>query len=124
MTHQTEIIRQHQQVCDELYQCVLEENRHLRQHGVAAGAEHMARKRLLLTRLDEALDAMRGIPEDTARDTLAAVQIENARARILQILQLERENEQLLVRGSRPATRPAASASAAAMLQKIYARNT
>lgn len=123
MTDPAEILRQHQQVCDELYQCVLEENRHLRQHGIAPGEEHLARKRLLLARLDGAVDAMRQVPSGAARAAGASAQAENGRARILQILQLERENEQLHARGSRPDTRPAAAASAAGMLQKIYSRS-
>jgi hypothetical protein len=123
--NQSETLRQHQAVCDELYQCVLDENRHLRQHMTAPDAAQVARKRSLLTRLDGALDAMREIPAETARDSRIAAQIENGRARILQILQLERENEQLLLRCSTTGTRQKPpAASAAGMLQKIYARNS
>jgi hypothetical protein len=123
--NQSEIIRQHQAVCDELYQCVLDENRHLRQHMTAPDQAQVSRKRALLSRLDEALDAMREIPAETTRDAKIAAQIENGRARILQILQLERENEQLLLRCSTPGQpqKPTA-ASAAGMLQKIYSRNS
>jgi hypothetical protein len=122
---QLETLLQHQKVCDDLYQCVLDQNRHLRQHMTAPDESQLALKRALLGKLDEALDAMRGLPADTARDPEVANQIEKGRARILQILQLERENEQLLLRCSTPGSRPAApSASSAGMLQKIYARNS
>jgi hypothetical protein len=123
--NQSETLRQHQAVCDELYQCVLDENRHLRQHMTPPDEAQVSRKRALLTRLDEALDAMREIPAETARDAKIAAQIENGRARILQILQLERENEQLLLRCSAPGLRAKPpAASAAGMLQKIYSRNS
>jgi len=78
-----------------------------------------------LEQLDESLAALRALPAASARDPEARAQLENTRARILQILQLDKENEQLLLRcsltGARatPAAAPAASVS---MLQKIYAR--
>jgi hypothetical protein len=123
--NQSDILRRHQAVCDELYQCVLDENRHLRQHMTVPDQAQVSRKRALLTRLDEALDAMREIPTETARDAKVAAQIENGRARILQILQLERENEELLQRCSTPGVhKKTSAASAAGMLQKIYARNS
>jgi hypothetical protein len=122
---QLDTLRQHQQVCDDLYQCVLDQNRHLRQYMTAPDQAQVSLKRTLLGKLDEALDAMRELPSDTARDADVAAQIEKGRARILQILQLERENEQLLLRCSTPGGRPAAAGSSAAgMLQKIYGRNT
>jgi hypothetical protein len=124
MTH-LDTLRQHQQVCDDLYQCVLDQNRHLRQHMTAPDPAQLSLKRTLLGKLDKVLDAMRGLPSDSARDAEVASQIEKGRARILQILQLERENEQLLLRCSTPGSRPAApSPSDAGMLQKIYARNS
>ncbi len=79
----------------------------------------------MLEQLDASLAALRALPAASARDPEARAQLENTRARILQILQLDKENEQLLLRcsltGARatPAAAPAASVS---MLQKIYAR--
>jgi hypothetical protein len=58
-------------------------------------------------------------------DPQLRAQLENTRARILQILQLDKENEQLLLRCSLAANRPADTAAPTAsvsMLQKIYAR--
>jgi hypothetical protein len=79
----------------------------------------------LLARLDTTLGALRAVPAASARDPQLRAQLENTRARILQILQLDKENEQLLLRCSLAANRPADTAAPTAsvsMLQKIYAR--
>jgi hypothetical protein len=123
---QTEIIQEHHKLCDEIYQCALEENRFLRQNQRAPGPEFLTRKGTLLQKLDRSLTALRGLPAASARDPETRAQLETTRGRILQILQLDKENEQLLLRcslasgrGPAPGTAPAASVS---MLQKIYAR--
>lgn len=119
-------IRDHQQLCDDIHQCVLEENRMLRQHQRAPDAAFVARKRELLDRLDASLAGLRTIPAGSVRDPQVRDVLEKTRARILQILQLDKENEQLLLRVSLPAQRPAsasqAPAASVAMLQKIYSR--
>ena len=122
---QSETLQAHHRLCDAIHQGALEENRFLRQHQRAPGADFLTRKRTLLEQLDESLAALRTLPAASARDPEARAQLENTRARILQILQLDKENEQLLLRCSllgpraTPTTAPAASVS---MLQKIYAR--
>lgn len=117
-------IREHQQLCDEIHQCVLDENRLLRQHQRAPDAAFLTRKRQLLERLDTTLVALRSIPAASVRDPELRQVLERSRARILQILQLDKENEQLLLRVSMGGGKPASSAPAAsvAMLQKIYSR--
>lgn len=121
---QLETIREHHQLCDEIHQCVLEENRFLRQHQRTPDAAALDRKRALLAKLDASLAALRQVPAASARDPETREQLEKTRARILQILQLDKENEQLLLRCSLGANKPAATAPAAsvAMLQKIYSR--
>lgn len=122
---QLETIRAHHALCDEIHQCVLEENRFLRQHQRTPDAAFLERKRALLEKLDRTLAALRAVPAASARDPETREQLEKTRARILQILQLDKENEQLLLRcsltGGRATTAAAPSASAT-MLQKIYAR--
>jgi hypothetical protein len=121
-----EALQQHQQLCDELHQLALEENRFLQQSRRAPDGSLLERKRALLTRLDETLAALRS----ASRDGLSAANfrqaVEKTRSRILQILQLDRENEQLLLRvsltGNRLATAPA-PAGDPSMLQKIYQRH-
>jgi hypothetical protein len=84
------------------------------------------RKRDLLERLDSSLERLREVPAGRIRDPETQGVLEGTRARILQILQLDKENEQLLLRyslsGPKPAT--AAPSPSASMLQKIYARTT
>lgn len=123
-----EALRQHQAICDELYALALEENRFLQQHRRTPGADLLARKRALLDRLDAALAALRAAPSDGARGSEMRAALDRARSRILQILQLDRENEQLITRYSlaRPggdAAPAAAPAPPAGMLQKIYSRH-
>jgi len=118
-------LQQHQQLCDDIYQCVLDENRFLRQHQRVPDAAMLARKRILLGQLDDSLTALRAVPASSAREPSLQAGLEKNRARILQILQMEKENEQLLLRCSLASTTggaAAAPAPASSLLQKIYAR--
>ena len=123
---QCEAIQEHHQLCDEIHQCILDENRFLRQQQRAPDAALLERKRTLLTKLDTTLAALRTIPAASARDPEMRAQLEKTRARILQILQLDKENEQLLLRCSLATARPAGATpgptASVSMLQKIYAR--
>lgn len=118
------LLQQHQQLCDEIHACVLEENHFLRQHQRAPVNAFLERKRELLARLDLVVDGLRQQPAGSARDTETRARLEATRARILQILQLDKENEQLLLRCSLSTARPAGAPpkASASMLQKIYAR--
>jgi len=123
-----ETLQQHLQVCDELYQLAHEENRHLKEHRRAPDAALLDRKRALLERLDQSLTSLRTGPTDSPTDRDTRQLVEKVRSRILQILQLDKENEQLLLRvslsrGLEPAATPVPAASPA-MLQKIYTRAT
>lgn len=115
-----EILTAHQQVCNELHTLALEENRHLRLHQCAPDAAQAERKRELLIRLDESTRALKTLVP--SGDPAQKVLREKARDRTLQILELNRENEQLLLRSSlaRPETKP--SIMPAAMLQSVYGR--
>jgi len=122
----TEALQQHQKLCDELYQLALEENAFLQQHRRPPEASLLDRKRALLERLDQTLLALRTTPRTGTPEGAFHSALEKTRARILQILQLDRENEQLLLRyslsGGRQASTPAAP-PAPSMLQKIYRRH-
>jgi hypothetical protein len=121
-----EALQQHQQVCDELHALALEENRFLQQHQRAPEPALLDRKRSLLARLDATLAALRSAPREGAGTQPFRQALEKTRARILQILQLDRENEQLLLRFSLATGRlaPAAPSPApASLLQKIYQRH-
>jgi hypothetical protein len=122
-----EALQQHQQVCDELHSLALDENRHLQQHRRAPDAPLLERKRTLLTRLDDTLLALRTASREGLSASDFRQAIEKTRSRILQILQLDKENEQLLLRyslaGPRMEGTPMPAASPA-VLQKIYQRHS
>lgn len=122
-----EALRQHQQVCDELHTHALDENRHLQQHQRAPDAPMIERKRTLLSQLDDTLVALRAAPRDGATSSDFRQALDKTRSRILQILQLDKENEQLLLRfslaGNRMAGTPA-TATPPSVLQKIYQRHS
>lgn len=120
-----EALQQHQQLCDELHALSLEENSFLQQHHRAPGPEFAERKRRLLERLDTVLAALRSAPKGALGDASLRTALDATRSRVLQILQLERENEQLLLRVSLSGQRVTPSSSAPpGMLQKIYQRHT
>lgn len=126
----TEALQSHLTLCDELYQLALEENRFLKQQQRVPDAVLLDRKRALLARLDTSLNTLKGggagiapARSDPARKEI----VEKARSKILQILHLDRENEQLLLRhslGARP--KPAAPAPVAgpSHLQRLYERHS
>lgn len=116
----------HQQICDELHELALEENRFLQQHRRAPDESLLQRKRALLARLDEALSALRAATKEEAGQPAVRQALDKARARVLQVLQLDKENEQLLLRFSLSAGRPESTGGAvpSAMLQKIYQRHS
>ena len=120
-----EALHQHLQVCDDLHALILEENNFLQQNRRAPDAPLLERKRTLLERLDHTLTALRAAPRDGNTGSPWRQALDKTRTRILQILQLDRENEQLLLRCSLATNRtPAAvTAPSVGMLQKIYQRH-
>lgn len=120
MTHQ-DPLQNHRKLCDELYQFALEENRFLKEQCRPPAPELIERKRALLARLEESLAALRAAPRDSATSAENRAASEQAKARMLQFLHLDRENEQLLLRHSLsprpPATAPLAGA---ATVQRAY----
>ena len=109
---QTEALLAHRQLCEELQQLALEENRFLKEHRRPPEPAHLERKRALIARLDTSLATLREAPPARPGDTERRALIEGAREKILQILHLDRENEQLMLRFtlSRPGHAPRASA--------------
>ena len=121
-----EALQHHQQVCDELHTLALDENRHLQQYRRAPDAPLLDRKRSLLSRLDGTLLALRSASREGLNASDFRQAIEKTRSRILQILQLDKENEQLLLRFSLAGNRltgEAAPTAPPSMLQKIYQRH-
>lgn len=122
-----QILQRHQDLCNELHQLALEENSFLQQHRRAPDATLLETKKALLARLDESLVALRTVPRNGDEGATYRALLDKTRAKILQILQLDRENEQLLLRFSLSGGVPPASAPitpSQSMLQKIYQRHS
>lgn len=125
----TEALQSHLTLCDELYQLALEENRFLKQQQRVPDADLLNRKRSLLTRLDASLTELKAgadLPAPLRPEAGRKEIIEKARGKILQILHLDRENEQLLLRyslGARPKPVAPAPAAAPSHLQRLYERH-
>ncbi len=113
-------LAKHLTLVDDLHRLALEENRILKAHGRLPGAEVAERKRAMLARLDESLTALRGTgsPLPAGERILA----EQAKARMLQFLHLDRENEQLLLRCSlgKPPGIPAGAAAHRSLVGRTY----
>ncbi len=116
-----EAIQNHRAICDELYALAVEENRFLQENRRPPEPALVERRRAALKRLDDAVGALRTVPSGGARDPSRREALEKTQARIMQILQLDRENEQLLTRHSLSRGTPApADSPERGMLQRIY----
>ena len=116
-----EAIQNHRAICDDLYALAVEENRYLQEQRRPAEPALVERRRAVLKRLEEAVGALRSMPAGGIKDPARREALEKTQARIMQILQIDRENEQLLTRYSlsRGAPPPAAGVDRGT-LQRIY----
>ena len=120
-----EALAQHRQICDVLYDIALEENRFLQQQQRPPEQTLIERKRTALEKLDETMAALRAVPSGSVREPELRAALDKIRSRIMQILQLDKENEQLLLRYSLSRGTPVPGPSVApGMLQKIYSRHS
>lgn len=126
----TEALQSHLTLCDELYQLALEENRFLKQQQRVPETALLDRKRALLTRLDASLNILKAgseTPPPLRSEPGRKEIIEKAKGKILQILHLDRENEQLLLRyslGARPKATAPTVLAAPSRLQRLYERHS
>ena len=109
-----EVLERHRQICDDLYQLALEENQFLQENKRPYGADLLDRRQVLLDRLTNNLGALKQAlaPAPGEAKDLGELR-ERVRARILQIIHLDRETEKLILRyslQSRGGGAPAASA--------------
>ena len=114
----------HTALCEEIYDLMIEENRHLRSSGKPPADALLSRKSVLLGTLSFSLERIRAeLAESAPASPDIRKAVKKAQQTILRALLLDRENEQLLLkctmqRGSvTPMPRPAAS-----HLQRTYAR--
>ncbi|HEY1763981.1 MAG TPA: hypothetical protein VGF85_03595 [Opitutaceae bacterium] len=120
-----EAIQNHRAICDDLYGLAVEENRFLQEQHRPAEPALIERRRAVLKRLDEAVTALRSLPAGGVKDPGRRDALEKTQARIMQILQIDRENEQLLTRYSLSrGTPPPSAAVDRGILQRIYSGGT
>lgn len=114
----SDLLARHLALCDELHRLCLEENRVLKQEGRPPDEAWRESKRALSARLDQSLaDLKNRAPGERGGELL-----EQARQRCLQILHLDRENEQLLLRCSLGPARPAPPPASPAAAARAYGR--
>ena len=97
-------LTQHLALCDELHQLCLEENRILKQQRIPPDAAWRERKQELAVRFEASVAALRARPNAVGEH--GGELLERTKQRSLQILHLDRENEQLLLRCSLAPSRP------------------
>ena len=97
------MVDRHLELCDELLQILNEENRALRQQGGVISDELLEQKRSYLPRLDESLAELKRLQLESP-EILPAVKekLTSAQNKIMRILLLDRENEQLLLKSVIP----------------------
>ena len=120
----------HLQLCEELHQLALEENKFIKEHQRPPDARLVERRKELMDRLDASLSLLKEpatttVPADRDLRERRRDIVEKSRTRIRQILHLQKENEQLILRyslgGPRPTVQPVAPP--ASHLQKLYDRH-
>lgn len=122
-----ETLQKHQILCDEIHQLALEENRFLKQFQRVPDTVITEKKRELLARLESSLGSLKEINAElqatgaTRTPGVDKVSMEKLRSRIMQILLLDRENEQLLIRYSLGgAAKPPSVPPPPSRLQQLY----
>ncbi len=91
-------LTQHLALCDQLYALTVEENHWLKNKRTPPDAAQREKKQALLEQWTQSLAQIKARPTDPHEH--GGDDLEKARQRCLQILHLDRENEQLLLRCS------------------------
>ena len=118
----SEVVDRHLQLCDDLLVLLKEENRLLRGDPSGMTEEFLQQKRDLLPRLDESLAALKTIQEESP-EMLPALRekLDSAQKKIMRILLLDKENEQLLLKSMIPVKqKTSAPAGSMRSLKSIY----
>jgi hypothetical protein len=121
-----ESINTHSALCEEIYDLMIEENRHLRSSGQPPADALLSRKSALLGTLSFSLERLRaGLAEAAPTSSEIRKSVQHAQKTIMKALLLDRENEQLLLKCTmqrRPV--PPNFRPAAAQLQRAYGHAT
>lgn len=120
-----ESLNTHAALCEEIYDLMIEENRHLRSSGQPPADALLSRKSTLLGTLSFSLERIRAaLTQSMPTSSEIRQAVQRAQQTILKALLLDRENEQLLLKCTMQ-KRPVAVASRPAMahLQRVYGRS-
>ncbi len=113
------LLQKHLELCDELYELTVEENRLLTTTGRPPDAAWRSKKQALSDRWSESMGDLRA--HEPASSEPGGAELERARQRCLQILHLDRENEKLLLRCSLVHPKPPPPTVSAQTAAKAYA---
>jgi hypothetical protein len=118
-------LQTHLALCERIYDLILEENQILKETGKAPDETVLDRKRGLLTQLEESLEKLRTANTfPTPRTQSQRALIDKTQQVVMKTLLLDRENEQLLLKGALTSTRPAPSPKPTlSHLQRIYGKH-
>ncbi len=99
----TEVVDRHLKLCEDILVVLNEENRMLRRQPPSVEDDLLAQKKGLLPQLDESLASLKEFHE-TSPELLPAVKekLKSVEKKIMRILLLDRENEQLLLKSLLP----------------------
>ena len=117
-----ESLTTHTALCEEIYDLMIEENRHLRSSGKPPANALLDRKGALLGTLSFSLERIRhAVAESLPTSAEIRQCVQRAQQTILKTLLLDRENEQLLLKCTMQ-KQPVVSAPrpAASHLQRVY----
>ncbi|MDD5348997.1 MAG: hypothetical protein PHQ12_02180 [Chthoniobacteraceae bacterium] len=116
------ILNAHLSLCERVYDLILQENQILKETGKAPSEEVLDRKRGLLAELEGSLERLRAAnAAPSPRTQSQRMLIDRTQQVVMKTLLLDRENEQLLLKGALTSKRPPASPKPSLnRLQRIY----
>jgi len=118
------ILKEHIRLCSDMHELFLEEGRMMRLTGLPPDEAFLKRKESFLPILEKGLQLLKRIndePESFPRGMESLV--EEARAKVMKLMILDRENERLLLKSSLPPKMKAAYGKAAAgQIAKTYGK--
>jgi len=120
----TDVVNRHLKLCDDILGVLSEENRMLRRQPAVIEDELLNQKRDLLPQLDESLAALKALHEESP-ELLPAVKekLKSAQNKIMRILLLDRENEQLLLKSLMPKVQRPGLKRSMESIKGIYERH-
>lgn len=119
-------LEEHMDACEATYQLMLDENRLLKTTATPPGDDFLGQKRIVLGQLDKALAMLRSLanplPDLSARGREAIVKTQQI---VMKALLLDRENEQLLLKCTAAARRPAVPQARPTLdqIQRLYRKH-